>query len=129
MNIDTFSQQPRHIKCLVIVFFPIYGAIRVSWKVICKVTEKTWNLAIHVIDISMQVFDICRNVYNALAPVIWYNFLHPLFVYPVKTYIINPTLELLEIMFVYASVACVSVCNTMALMLSSVTDVWNSPWF
>lgn len=123
-----FADQPRYIKGLVFITFPIYGGIRLSIKAIDKFCTKTWNLTVQICKVASKVYNVCADTYNKVAPKIWDNFVNPWIVMPVKIYIIHPIVRLCQITFDVVSSVITTTYNALCTVFSTAGDLWNSHW-
>lgn len=91
-----FSNQPRYIKFLVLCTFPIYGTCRLGWKGLTHVVRKTWDLGITVIDTCATLYKVCKNIYNAIAPIIWNRFIRPFIYIPINRFFVTPIVTIIR---------------------------------
>jgi|SRR6478752_1708166 len=98
-NSYTFSSQPRYVQFLVFVTFPFYGSYRLTKRIIYEVGCKAIDVVESVVRTCRQVYRVCRETYAIVAPKVWNGLIYPLFVLPVKTYIIQPTIRMVQFVF------------------------------
>jgi hypothetical protein len=91
-----FSRQPRHIKALTVLFFPVYAIPRVGLKLVEEISKQTFQLARSIWSLSCKVYCNCETVYKKLAPIIWQGVILPFFVHPLREYVITPILWFLR---------------------------------
>ncbi len=123
-----FEKQPRHIKFLVCVFFPVYGACRLSLKLVKEVAIKTIEFGDKIINVCGKVYNVCKQVYVHVAPTIYNNFLQPFIIRPLKVLIIEPVIQVFQILFDVAASMCTIVGNVLTSVFTSVSNTWNSLW-
>ena len=94
-----FGQQPRHIKLLVVLLFPVYGAARLGLKIVERSATGTWSLLKKVGRTCGQVYAVCKHVYLYLAPRIHQNFIVPCIIRPFEACIIRPVTKVVHFVF------------------------------
>lgn len=95
----TFANQPRHIKLIVIVAFPFYGALRLIWRAIVVCLEKSVEFIRKVHKICKVTYGVCVQIYDTIAPRIWNGIVNPFIVLPMNKYIIAPIVKAFQIIF------------------------------
>ena len=108
----SFFNQSRRVQFFVILTFPLYIVCRIGLKVAEKSIEKAWNLAGHVLRTSEVVFLVCRNAYNLIVPKLYNGFVLPVFIHPIRLYIIHPVVTTIENIFDSILALCVTVWET-----------------
>lgn len=123
-----FSNQPRYIQFLVVLSFPIYGTCRLGLKTAEKTCEYTWKTMVKIVDTCGLIYRVCRSVYNYIAPKVWNGFIKPWIIQPIKTYIINPIVALITMIFDMTKAICMTVYDVTYQTFISIGNVWNSMW-
>jgi hypothetical protein len=108
-----FQSQPRHVQLLVCFIFPVYAGLRLAWTTAIESARLSLRTGKNVLGICKQTFDVCKHIYNYLAPRVWRNFVRPYVLRPVLALVVEPVVRLAQGLFDLVASVLEQLCATL----------------